>query len=152
MAFRSGKSRSRRPGESKELPIAPLIDIVFLLLFYFLVSATIQKQETDISFELPGVVKQEQPIEMPDEQIVKVLENGQAVVNDYLYDNPNAARYLELETMLRRFRQASEANLVEARITIAPDDRAAHEMVVKVMDACSHAGIESVTFAFASGG
>jgi len=46
--------------------------------------------------------------------------------------------------MLNRFREASESNLVEARITLAPDDKTAHEMVVKVMDACSHAGIESV--------
>ena len=53
--------------------------------------------------------------------------------------------------MLPRFRQASEANLVEARITIATNDKTPHEMVVKVMDACSHAGIESVTFAFAAG-
>ena len=132
-----------------ELPIAPMIDVVFLLLFYFMVSATLQKQEADISFSLPGRIKQDEAIEMPDEQIVQILANGQALVNDYLYDSPEVPRYWQLETMLNRFREASESNLVEARITLAPDDKTAHEMVVKVMDACSHAGIESVTFAFA---
>ena len=53
--------------------------------------------------------------------------------------------------MLHRFRQASEVKLLVARITIAPNDKTPHEMVVKVMDACSHAGIESVNFAFAAG-
>ena len=132
-----------------ELPIAPMIDVVFLLLFYFMVSATLQKQEADISFSLPGRIQQDEAIEIPDEQIVQILANGQALVNDYLYDSPEVPRYWQLETMLNRFREASESNLVEARITLAPDDKTAHEMVVKVMDACSHAGIESVTFAFA---
>jgi len=147
----SGKSKRSKRGIVAELPISPLIDVVFLLLFYFLVSATIEKQETDISFTLPGAIKQSEPLEMPDEQVVQVMEDGQAMVNDYPYDNPAATRYRELETMLHRYRQASEANLVEPRITIAPNDKTPHEMVVKVMDACSHAGIESVTFAFAAG-
>ncbi len=133
---------------SVELPIAPMIDVVFLLLFYFMVSSTIQKQEADISFSLPGRIQQEAPIEMPDEQVVRIAANGQALVNDYAYDSPEKLRYGQLETMLKRFREASESNLVEARITIAPQDDTRHEMVVKVMDACSHAGIESVTFAF----
>ncbi|MBN12368.1 MAG: hypothetical protein CMI17_05105 [Opitutaceae bacterium] len=133
-----------------ELPIAPMIDVVFLLLLYFMVSATLQKQEADISFSLPGRIQQDEAIEMPDEQIVQILANGQALVNDYPYDSPEAPRYWQLETMLNRFREASESNLVEARITLAPEDKTAHEMVVKVMDACSHAGIESVTFAFAN--
>lgn len=148
----SGKTSKRKRIRigNLELPIAPMIDVVFLLLFYFMVSATIQKQEADISFSLPGRIQQDAPVEMPDEQIVQILSNGQAIVNDYPYDSPEAPRYRQLETMLNRFREASESNLVEARITVAPDDRTAHEMVVKVMDACSHAGIESVTFAFAN--
>ena len=53
-----------------ELPIAPMIDVAFLLLLYFMVSATLQKQEADISFSLPGRIQQDEAIEMPDEQIV----------------------------------------------------------------------------------
>jgi len=147
---RSSKKGKRVRIGNLELPIAPMIDVVFLLLFYFMVSATLQKQEADISFSLPGRIQQDEAIEMPDEQIVQILANGQALVNDYPYDSPEAPRYRQLETMLNRFREASESNLVEARITLAPDDKTAHEMVVKVMDACSHAGIESVTFAFAN--
>ncbi len=148
----SGKGKTRKGKKlrigSVELPIAPMIDVVFLLLFYFMVSATIQKQEADISFSLPGRIAQDTPLEMPDEQIVRILGNGQALVNDYAYDSPDRPRYHQLEAMLNRFREASESNQVEARITIAPEDDARHEMVIKVMDACSHAGIESVTFAF----
>lgn len=138
----------KRRSEGGELPIAPMVDVVFLLLLYFIVSSTIQKQEADISFSLPGRIEQDAPIEMPDEQVIRILANGQAIVNDYAYDAPELSRFVKLEAMLSRFRETSESNQVEARITIAPDDATSHGMVVKVMDACSHAGIEAVTFAF----
>ena len=70
-----------------------MIDVVFLLLLYFMVSATLQKQEADISFSLPVRIQQDEAIEMPDEQFVQILANGQALVNDYPYDSPEAPRY-----------------------------------------------------------
>ena len=52
--------------EPKEgLQIAPLIDVVFLLLIYFMVTATLRKSEADIGISLPGTVFQSQQIQMP---------------------------------------------------------------------------------------
>ncbi len=138
-----------RPGP--QMAIAPMIDVVFLMLIYFMVSTTLNRQEADISFQLPGVVEQATPLEMPDEQIVEIFGDGRVVVNDYEYDSPEAAELVELAAMLSRFRQASEANKVEAAVTIQPDPAATHQMIVRVMDACSRAGIEAVNFAFDGG-
>ncbi len=82
------------------MPLASMIDCVFLLLIYFMVSATLERQEADIAFELPGVIEQDSPMEMPDEQIIEVYGNGQVIVNDYSYDEPNAAHFVELAAML----------------------------------------------------
>ena len=49
--------------------------------------------------------------------------------------------------MLTRFKEASDANKVEALVTIAPSDSTTHQMIIKVMDACSIAGITGVNFA-----
>ncbi|MFP4165725.1 MAG: ExbD/TolR family protein, partial [Opitutales bacterium] len=114
------RRRRRGAGEKAGVPIAPMIDVVFLLLIYFMVSSTLERQEADISFQLPGTVEQQEPLEMPDEQIIEIRENGQVVVNDYPYDQPDAERLNELAVMLSRFRQASEANKVEAIVTVAP--------------------------------
>lgn len=130
-----------------QIQIAPMIDCVFLLLIYFMVSATLEKQEADLSFELPGTVEQSEPVEMPDEQIIEIRGDGQVVVNEYAYDSPGAPRLPELTAMLTRFAEASAANKVDAIVTISPDDLALHETIVRVMDACSLAGIESVNFA-----
>ncbi len=138
--------RRKKPEPNPSIPIAPMIDVVFLLLLYYLVTSTLEKQEADISFQLPGVVEQSDPLEMPDEQIVEIDNEGQVVVNEYAYDSPDASRFLELTAMLTRFKQASDANKVEALVTLAPSDGTSHQIIVRVMDACSKAGIKGINF------
>ncbi len=138
--------RKRKARAGATIQIAPMIDVVFLMLIYFMVSATLEKQEADISFQLPGTVEQAAPLELPDELIVEIRPDGGVVVNDYAYDSPGAGRLVELIAMLSRFREASEANRVEAAVTLAPDDAASHQAVVRVLDACSAAGIGGVHF------
>ncbi len=145
-------ARRRRPSADKpQIAIAPMIDCVFLLLIYFMVSATLEKQEADLSFELPGTVETSEPVDLPDEQVILIRGDGQVLVNDYALDSPDAPRFTELATTLNRFRQAAEANDSEATVTIAPEDPALHQSVVKVMDACSVAGIERIHFSLAGG-
>ncbi|MEM7790007.1 MAG: biopolymer transporter ExbD [Verrucomicrobiota bacterium] len=138
----------KKPEEKTGVPIAPMIDVVFLLLIYFMVSSTLERQEADLSFQLPGTVEQDEPLELPDEQIIEIRSNGEVVVNDYPYDSATSSRLDELTAMLARFREASLANKVEALVVIAPEDSVPHSRVVHVMDACSRAGIESINFSF----
>lgn len=142
----------KKAEEKIGIAIAPMIDVVFLLLIYFMVASTMEQQEADLSFQLPGSVEQEEPLDLPDEQIIEIRESGQVVVNDYPYDAPELARYTELAAMLTRFREASTANKVEAIVTISPAEAVPHAQIVKVMDACSVAGIEAVNFALGEDG
>ena len=137
----------KKAEEKIGVPIAPMIDVVFLLLIYFMVASTLEKQEADLSFQLPGSVEQDEPLDLPDEQIIAIREDGQVMVNDYPYDSPELERYQELAAMLTRFREASTANKVEAIVTISPAESVPHAQIVRVMDACSLAGIEAVNFA-----
>ena len=137
----------KKPQDKPEIPIAPLIDAVFLLLIYFMVTSSLEKQEADISFELPGTVEQEKPIELPDEQIIEIREDGQIVVNEYNYDAPGAKRMIQLQAMLTRLQKASVANKTTTQVTIAPDQKTKHSIIIRVMDAVSAAGITGVNFA-----
>jgi biopolymer transport protein ExbD len=141
-------ARRRRKAEEKAgVPIAPMIDVVFLLLIYFMVSSTLERQEADLSFQLPGTVEQEEALDLPDEQVIELHPDGRVVVNEYAYDSPAAIRLVELAAMLTRFREASAANKVEAVVTIAPAPEVPHGRIVRVMDACAAAGIKAVNFA-----
>ena len=137
----------KKPQDKPEIPIAPLIDAVFLLLIYFMVTSSLEKQEADISFELPGTVEQEEPVELPDEQIIEIREDGQIVVNEYNYDAPGAKRLIQLQAMLTRLQEASVANKTTTQVTIAPDQKTKHSIIIRVMDAVSAAGITGVNFA-----
>ena len=136
----------KKPQSKPQIPIAPLIDAVFLLLIYFMVTSSLEKQEADISFELPGTVEQEEPLELPDEQVIEIHENGQIVVNEYSYDSPQSNRLIELQAMLTRLQESSLANKTVTQVTIAPDPKTRHSRIIKVMDAVAAAGITGVNF------
>lgn len=141
------RRRKKQVQGKPQIPIAPLIDAVFLLLIYFMVTSSLERQEADISFELPGTVEQDEPLELPDEQIIEISDKGQVTVNEYAYDSPTASRYLELEGMLTRLKEASEANKTTTQVTISPDPKTQHRVIIRVMDAVSAAGINGVNFA-----
>mgnify|MGYP001268112888 FL=1 len=136
----------KKPQSKPQIPIAPLIDAVFLLLIYFMVTSSLEKQEADISFELPGTVEQEEPLELPDEQVIEIRENGQIVVNEYSYDSPQSNRLIELQAMLTRLQESSLANKTVTQVTIAPDLKTRHARIIRVMDAVAAAGITGVNF------
>ncbi len=137
----------KKPDAKPQIPIAPLIDAVFLLLIYFMVTSSLERQEADISFELPGTVEQEEPLEMPDEQIIEIRQDGQVVVNEFNYDSPQSTRLVELQAMLTRLQESSRANQTDTQVTIAPAPSTKHERIIQVMDAVAAADITGVNFA-----
>ena len=137
----------REPDPKAEVAMTPLIDCVFLLLVFFMVSTTFNKSEADISFSLPGTASQSEAVEMPDEQIIQITEAGNVWLNDLEYDAAGESEMPELVKTLTLFRQTAEANKVPAMITIAPEDGVKQQRVVDVLNACSAAKIGNVTFA-----
>ena len=132
--------------EKTELQIAPLIDVVFLLLIYFMVSSRLKRPEADLTLALPGSVSVSTQMEIPDEQIIEVMADGSIVLNNKVYASQDKSDLEGLEYTLLRYSQASKLSKTKAMITIAADDDSVHERVVDVLNACAGAGIENVTF------
>lgn len=138
--------------KKKELPtpgiqITSMIDCVFLLLAYFIVTTSMDQSELDISFQLPGLVEQTTTVSFPDEQVVEIRERGEVVVNEYIYSHSADQGLERLQAMLVQFRQTSEANKTVAAVTLAPAAGVAHQRVVQVMDTLLAAGIAAIHFA-----
>lgn len=134
-----------------ELQIAPMIDVCFLLLFFYILTSKPVKPEADVTMTLPGTVSQEESLDLPDEQRVVIQDNGQIVLNDLPLDAPDSRELPSLLATLRRFRESSDANKSQALVTVDVSDRAVHQRVVDVLNVCAQAGIQGVTFAGASG-
>jgi biopolymer transport protein ExbD len=137
----------RKDVQTVEMQMGPMIDMVFLLLVFFMVSAKPVKQESDINIGLPGTVSQEEALDIPDEQRIQIQQNGQIVLNDQPMDSPSNAEMPSLLTTLKRFKESADSNKTEALITIDADDAANHERIVQVLNVCARAEITGVTFA-----
>jgi biopolymer transport protein ExbD len=141
----------RRDTQTVEMQMGPMIDMVFLLLVFFMVTAKPIKQESDIDIGLPGTVAQEESVDIPDEQKIIIQADGQVVLNDLPMDSPERRELPALVATLIRFRESAEANKSEALVTIDADDEASHQRIIDVLNACAQAGITGVTFSDAAG-
>lgn len=130
--------------------MTPMIDMVFLLLVFFMVSAKPVQPERDIPMGLPGQVAQEEIVDIPDEARVIIEPSGQVVLNEQNLDEPAATSLPELRAVLTRFRLSAENAKTEALVTLAPHDTVPHQRLVDVLNACAEAGIRGVTLAGAT--
>jgi len=137
----------RKDLQAVEIQMGPMIDMVFLLLVFFMVTAKPIKQESDVNIGLPGTVTQEETLDIPDEQRISVLANGEVVLNDLTVGQAGDSKLSILIGILKRFKESADANKSEALVTIAPDDSSQHQRIVDVLNACASAGITGVTFA-----
>jgi len=64
--------------------IAPMIDVVFVIMLFFMAMAGAVKKEMELKSQLPGVApaSAEAPQEMPDEITVGVEESGAVTLNE----------------------------------------------------------------------
>ena len=139
--------RRQRRMDLVEMQMGPMIDMVFLLLVFFMVTAKPTKPETDIKMTLPGSVSQEEAVDLPDEQRLHIDAKGQVLLNDLTIDSPDSSDLPELVRLLTRYKQAADLSKSQAMVTLDPHDTVIHQRIVDVLGACARAGITGVTFA-----
>ena len=136
----------RRDTQLVEMQMGPMIDMVFLLLVFFMVTAKPIKQESDISLGLPGTVAAEETVELPDEQRIRIEEDGSIVLNDSVLGVPADSALDGLVATLKRFKESADANKTDALVTLDAADGSNHQRIVDVLNACAKADIGGVTF------
>lgn len=128
----------RPPTEELELNLTPLIDVVFLLLIFFMVSTTFQK-ESQISLQLPRASKTD--AETPPES-VEVLINaaGRFYVNDQELLQSDVE---SLQSALFKITKGER----DVPLTIRADAQTPHQAVVIAMDAAAKLGLLRLSIA-----
>jgi biopolymer transport protein ExbD len=127
------------------LQIAPLIDVVFLLLVYFMVTASLVKKEADMSFLIPAQITPATPVDLPIEVVIEISLGGDVVAEGMSFRS--ADRNLNsLATLLARLRQAADNSGSVMVVTIVPSDEVPHHRIVEVMNACATANVKNISF------
>jgi biopolymer transport protein ExbD len=125
-----------------ELPsfqIAPMIDVVFLLLCFFITSQIFSQWETSIDVQLPTAQSSHAADRLPGEIIVNVTRDGSTVVNQQTLDEAG------LEALLGRIVRLFPGQPV----LIRADKATAYEHIIRVLDLCRRVDIWNVSFATA---
>lgn len=130
--MRFKRQRSQEVG----VDLTPLIDVVFLLLIFFMVSATFTR-ESHLQIELPearGEVAEEDIIQLD----VVVNAEGNYIVNDRSLVNNRR------ETLERAISELAEGN-TSLPFIITADARTPHEYVVRAMDVAGQLGFSRLS-------
>jgi biopolymer transport protein ExbD len=130
--------------------IAPMIDVVFVIMLFFMVMAGAVKTEEQLLTTLPGTTETvKDSVDLPDEQIITIAPDGEVALNEEPFDSPTSSDLPALSATLMRLREASEASKTELLVTIVSDEQAKYSRTVDVLDACAAAQISNVTFTVA---
>lgn len=126
------------PRDELQLDITPLIDVVFLLLIFFMVSTTFD-HESEVNITLPKASKE---IAQAKPDAINIAIDNQSRI----YINEKELLNSQISTIKGAIYDIS-VDLPDAPIIISADEEAPFLMVIRTMDAARQLGLVKITFA-----
>lgn len=128
-----------KPNRRFGFNMTPMIDVVFLLIIFFLVSSHLARQESRLELELPTAAAGDEDTDQLTPRVtVNVKPDGTLWLAGRVIDPPNLARRLE------SLREENGDNL---EVRIRSSRKAVYSHVEPIMLACTRTGIWNVTYA-----
>ena len=124
--------------------IAPMIDVVFVIMLFFMVQAGDRQVETELKMTLPSTEPSEEAADAPMEETVTVTVDGEIAHNDEPVSKDELKRnFTRLALQAKAEGGATPTPIV---VTISAEPDTPWEKVTDVMNAMSAARIGNVTF------
>lgn len=117
-----------------EIPMTSLIDMVFLLLIFFLVATNFTRREYDHAVTLPESEAGVKAINVPDRLIINIRDNSNLIVNG------RVTTETELRSMVADFATVHP----DRPAVIRADGRVEYQAVMRVFGLCRGGGIKNV--------
>lgn len=131
--------------------IAPMIDVVFVIMLFFMVMAGAVKVERELKTQLPGIgTPTNSDQEQPDEITVTVEESGAVTLNEEEFDAPDQKALPDFTANLMRLKQEADSRGAKVLVTIQAEEQAQYDRVIDVLNAMARAKIANVTFTVGS--
>ncbi len=125
------------------LSLTPLIDVVFLLLIFFLVATRFAEEERELDVLLPDASEAQPLTSKPRELFINIDDRGRYYVS---------GKILSLKELFPILKAAWVNNPGRASVVIRADKRCRWEFVVAAMNACTKANIRDYRVATCEGG
>jgi biopolymer transport protein ExbD len=123
--------------ESETVPMAPLIDIVFLTLVFFMVTSVYATLESEVDITLPTASSAELDERLQGEIFINLKDTGEIILNNKVVSIP------ELQDILYKVAE----HFPGGSVIIRGDKDAQLGNAIGILDACRNADIPRVSFA-----
>jgi biopolymer transport protein ExbD len=128
---------SNRQPPAIAIQLAPMIDILLLLLSFFIISWQFSKSETELNVSVPTAQEGAEPERVRGEIIINVLADGVIRVEGLAVDRQQL--FDKLSAIAKQFQNQP--------VRIRGDGGVAYQRIVEVIDTCQKAGIWNISFA-----
>ena len=129
--------KRRRGRHEANVELTPLIDVVFLLLIFFMVSTTFVR-ETQLKIELPEANGEVQQVDPGTIEIVIDRRGDYSVSGRLLVSS-------DKKTLVRALQEVKDPEHTSTRVVITADALASHQAVVQAMDAAGTVGLTQIS-------
>jgi len=123
--------------EKTELMLVPMIDIIFFLLSFFILTWNFARWETQMDITVPTAKESTQSRRQPGEIILNITKSGEVFLNEKQF------KLEELQGLLKRI----SGQFPGQSIIIRADRQVEYRYVIRVLDICRLADIWNVGFA-----
>jgi biopolymer transport protein ExbD len=131
--------RSRAAPHHPGIQLAPLVDVLLLLLIFFLLTWNAARNENELDVKVPKASAAKERSAPIGDVVVNVKADGNVIVNRRTLTGP------DLTTLLKGLVQLN----ADQAIIIRGDEAGAYKNIVSVLNICSEAGVTNVAFATA---
>ena len=129
----SRRTASRAPA----LALTSMLDVIFLLLCFFVTVSVFSQWENEISIQLPSATTAQEPDRLPGEIVVNLAKDGKVSVN---------GRALALDDLKARLARISKFYPGQP-VIIRADKEVRYESLVGLIDACREADVWNFSLA-----
>ena len=126
--------------------LAPMIDVVFVIMLFFMVMAGSVKTERELNSQLPGNAETSGATEFVDEQVITITEAGEVSLNDEPLSPAADVAMQRFKDTLMRLKAAGDQAKSPTLVTVVSEPNAKYSRTIDVLDALAVAGITQVTF------
>ena len=127
----------KRISRAPKLALTSMLDVIFLLLCFFVTVSVFSQWENEISIRLPSAATAEEPDRLPGEIVLNLNQEGQVSVNGVILSLP------DLQTRLKRVSEQFPGQPV----IIRADREVRYNQLVDVIDACRAADVWNFSLA-----
>lgn len=151
-------SRIRNENKNEDLgfQIAPMIDVVFVIMLFFMVKVGARQVEMEIKSKLPGSAETSTSIsgmEALEENIAidqdGVISHNDEVLEGMSKDSSEGNDEKQLKERMKRLAEQSKADKTEVIVTVSTQPDTKYQRIVKVLNVLNYAEIRHVTFTVA---